>query len=202
LIPAVSSKAHSQERWSRSEHLANPGFRGRNNRKEMMFGWFKKKQSPESAFTEEEVRDLKSKLDAFVNDYIKALNEHIHTKYDSVFQAHYCVLERNIESALQQNEMPHIGAAGRAYKDFLDQIDNLKAGMGSETALFFRDWSATAEEIGARDNFDNYRKSVIDKFHSELKEAGEAILAAKANDLIAADKAWRGANPEKAKLYP
>ncbi|MBI1867082.1 MAG: hypothetical protein HYS06_02085 [Methylocystis sp.] len=167
-----------------------------------MFGWFKKKQSPESAFTEGEVRDLKSKLDAYVNDYIKALNEHVHAKYDSVFQAHYCVLKRNIESALQQNEMPHIGAAGRAYKDFLDQIDNLKAGMESEIALSFRNWLATAEKIGVRDLFDNYRKSLIDKFNSDLKEAAEALLAAKANDLTAADMLWRAANPEKAKLYP
>lgn len=129
---------------------------------------------------------------------VRDLDSFIVVRFGHVKEAYLNILRQNVTDALQREDHSPILIARADYSVFLENVENTVARMKEEILANMAEWSATFAKMGLEGDVERVADARLEDFSLTMTMSGLSVLTDRADELKAADDAWRLAYPEQA----
>jgi hypothetical protein len=161
-----------------------------------MLGWFKpKQQDPKLTRAYQLGRET-------AGNFADDLERLVQIRFGPVADNYLGVLQDLLNKCLNPTEAPPIIMARIQYKDFLENLDELRDKMTAEIQATLSEHLAIADQIDSRDKFVELIRVNVSNYCSKLTEDGLQRVIDMANALHVADDKWRATHPELSAKFP
>lgn len=151
--------------------------------------------SPEEQAAFEKGREIARTQIAKIEQFLK-------WRFEQIRNGYLDVIQRQLDSARQQEEYSPILVARMEYSLYLDHVKEAKGKLKTEVHSHFQEWAELNQTMAIEDLMEKWLdETLTDKF-SELSLAGLKILTDNAEILKTADDNWRRNFPELAAALP
>ncbi|OWO93223.1 hypothetical protein B5E41_18180 [Rhizobium esperanzae] len=151
--------------------------------------------SPEEQAAFEKGREISRAQTAEIEHFIGWRYEQIRTGY-------LAVIQKQFDSARQQEEYSPMLVARADYSEFLGQVKKAQDQLKAEIYQHFYEWTDLNKELGVEDLIEKWLdQTLTDKF-TALSLNGLKVLTDNADILKTTDDNWRRKFPELAAVQP
>lgn len=124
------------------------------------------------------------------------------SRFEHIKVGYLAILSGNFDAAVVQVEHSPLVVARADFSYFNEQVADARQKLRSEIKAEMSEWSEVATMAGIGDKLNELAEAKLDGFAADMQASGLRLLMDRAEEIKAADDAWRLQFPDRAAKEP